>query len=89
MSFAARVGDPSAHGGVVTGPGVSNVLVGGLPCAVVGDTHTCSIVPHAVTPFTKGSSTVLIGGRPALRAGDLSGCGSPIATGLPTVTIGG
>jgi uncharacterized Zn-binding protein involved in type VI secretion len=69
------------------------VLIGGQPAAVVGDLHICplswGVVPHAVTPFVKGSATVLVGGRPALRAGDLSGCGAPIAGGLPTVQIGG
>lgn len=93
MAFAARVGDLSAHGGLVSGPGVSNVLIGGMPAAVAGDLHTCPLawvlVPHAVTPFTVGSATVLIAGRPALRTGDLSGCGAPIAGGLPSVLIGG
>jgi uncharacterized Zn-binding protein involved in type VI secretion len=36
-----------------------------------------------------GSVNVLIGGRPALRMGDISGCGSPILSGAPTVEIGG
>jgi uncharacterized Zn-binding protein involved in type VI secretion len=89
MSFAARVGDLTAHGGAVSGPGVANVFIGGQPSAVAGDMHTCSIVVHAVTTFTKGSATVMIGGRPALRAGDLSGCGAPIVSGMPTVQIGG
>ncbi|AXH95496.1 hypothetical protein DV701_04545 [Ornithinimicrobium avium] len=33
MPSAARVGDPTSHGGVVVGPGVPTVLVGGLPAA--------------------------------------------------------
>lgn len=93
MSMAARVGDPSGHGGAVSGPGMPNVLIGGLPAAVAGDIHVCplawGVVPHAATPFPTGSATVLIGGRPALRMGDLSSCGAPVATGMPTVLIGG
>ena len=93
MPPAARVTDPSGHPGVVTGPGVPTVLIGGLPAAVVGDTHTCSMPPtagpHPPTPIVKGSVTVLIGGRPAARLGDLAGCGAPIVFGLPTVEIGG
>ena len=89
--MAARVGDPTAHPGVVTGPGVPTVLIAGMPAAVAGDLHTCSfpgLPPHPPTPFPMGSPTVLIGGRPALRQGDMSGCGAPILTGAPTVIIG-
>jgi uncharacterized Zn-binding protein involved in type VI secretion len=86
---AARVGDRSAHPGVVTGPGVPTVLIGGLPAAVVGDLHTCSI--HPPTPMLPpGFPAVLVGGRPAIRVGDLAGCGAAILPpGSPTVLIGG
>ena len=93
MPPAARVGDPTAHPGVVTGPGVATVLIGGQPAAIAGDTHTCSMPtpagPHPPSPFPPGSATVLIGGRPALRVGDKSGCGAPIILGMLTVLIGG
>jgi uncharacterized Zn-binding protein involved in type VI secretion len=77
---------------VIAGPGVALVLIGGMPAAVVGDTHTCAFPPppsHPPTPLAKGSMTVLIGGRPAARVGDLAGCGAPIVMGMPTVLIGG
>ena len=65
MPFAARVGDPSGHPGVITGPGVALVLIGGMPAAVQGDLHTCSMPPvagpHPPTPIVLGSFTVLIG----------------------------
>jgi uncharacterized Zn-binding protein involved in type VI secretion len=93
MPPAARITDPSGHPGMITGPGVPTVLIGGLPAAVVGDLHTCAMPPlagpHPPTPLVKGSVTVLIGGRPAVRMGDLSGCGAPIVMGHPTVLIGG
>ena len=93
MPPAARLTDPTGHPGIVTGPGVPTVLIGGLPAAVLGDTHTCSMPPaagpHPPTPIVKGSATVFIGGRPAARMGDLSGCGAPIVMGCPTVLIGG
>jgi uncharacterized Zn-binding protein involved in type VI secretion len=93
MPPAARVTDASAHPGMITGPGVPNVLIGGLPAAVVGDLHTCAMPPlagpHPPTPLVNGSVTVLIGGRPAVRLGDMSGCGAPIVMGHPTVLIGG
>ena len=93
MPPAARLGDPTGHPGTIAGPGVATVLIGGMPAAVVGDTHACAMPTppgsHPPTPLVKGSATVLIGGRPAARVGDLAGCGAPIVMGLPTVEIGG
>lgn len=93
MPQAARINDPTGHPGMVSGPGVPIVLIGGMPAAVVGDLHTCAMPPlggpHPPTPFMKGSITVFIGGRPALRVGDMSGCGAPIVAGAPNVLIGG
>jgi uncharacterized Zn-binding protein involved in type VI secretion len=88
---AARVGDPTGHPGIIAGPGVPTVLIGGMPASVVGDMHTCAFPPPAVhppTPMALGSFTVLIGGRPAVRLGDIAGCGAPVIVGLPTVEIG-
>jgi uncharacterized Zn-binding protein involved in type VI secretion len=93
MPFAARVGDPTGHPGVIAGPGVPTVLIGGMPAAVMGDNHICSMPPlagpHPPSPIAKGSATVLIGGRMAARMGDMSGCGAPIVMGMPLVEIGG
>jgi uncharacterized Zn-binding protein involved in type VI secretion len=90
MPPAARVGDPTAHPGAISGPGVANVLIGGMPAAVAGAGHVCAApTPHPPTFFAKGSATVLIGGYPALRANDVCSCGAPILVGLPTVLIGG
>ena len=94
MPPAARVGDITAHGGTVTGPGISNVLIGGMPAAVVGDMLICAIVPTpatphpTTTPFTAGSSTVFVGGRPLLRVGDMAACGASIVAGATTVIAG-
>jgi uncharacterized Zn-binding protein involved in type VI secretion len=94
MAFAARITDLTvpAHPGQIAGPGAANVLIGGLPAAVVTDVFICALTtpaPHPPTPFAKGSLTVLIGGRPALRVGDVSGCGALILSGVPNVLIGG
>jgi uncharacterized Zn-binding protein involved in type VI secretion len=92
MPPAARVTDPTGHPGVVAGPGVPTVLIGGLPAAVAGDLHTCALPPtagpHPPSPFPAGSFTVLIGARPALRVGDMAGCGAPIIMGAFNVLIG-
>lgn len=37
----------------------------------------------------EGSATVLIGGKPAARMGDSTAHGGVIATGCPTVQVGG
>lgn len=93
MPAAARVTDVTTHGGTIVGPGVATVLIGGMPAAVVGDTHVCVIPPpaHAPTasPFPTGSGTVFIGGMPALRTSDTCLCGAGAAVGEPTVHIGG
>ena len=95
MPPAARITDPTGHPGVIAGPGVATVLIGGLPAAVLGDTHTCATPPpagpHPPTPIVKGSATVLIGGKPAARLGDNCAHGNVLAPGpgCPTVMIGG
>lgn len=96
MSFpAARLTDITATGDTITGPGVPNVLIGGLPAAVVGDMVSGAA---CVGSITQGSVTVLIGGRPAARitsvvAGSNPATGVPVSTtvakGQPNVLIGG
>jgi uncharacterized Zn-binding protein involved in type VI secretion len=92
---AARMGDLTAHGGVIV-LGCPTVLIGGQPAARLGDMHTCPmvtvLVPHVGGPIAMGSATVLIGGMPAARQGDVATCVGPpdvIAMGCPTVLIGG
>ena len=95
MFPAARVGDTTASGDVITGPGVMNVLIGGLPASVLGDLVSGAACVGAIT---MGSMTVLIGGRPAARVtSQVTGAnpitGVPVTTavvmGAPTVLIGG
>lgn len=92
MPAAAKVGDVTNHGGTIIGPGEATVLIGGMPAAVAGDNHVCSLPPNAhqptASPFPMGSATVLIGGKPALRVGDTCICGAASAVGEPTVMIG-
>ena len=94
-AFAARMGDQTAHGGVIVA-GFPMVVIGGQPAARATDMHTCpmvtGIVPHVGGPIIKGSLTVMIGGLPAARVGDPVTCVGPpdtIAMGCPTVLIGG
>ncbi len=73
-------------GGPVVGPGAANVLIGGMPAAVVGDICVCAGPPDTIV---QGSATVLIGGKPAARMGDMTAHAGVIVQGLPTVMIGG
>ncbi len=78
---------PIPHvGGPVVGPGAPNVLIAGMPAAVVGDMCVCVGPPDSIV---KGSATVLISGRPAARMGDTTAHGGSIVLGAPTVMIGG
>jgi len=96
MKPAARLGDmhtcplvnpgPVPHvGGPISGPGVPNVLIGGIPAATVGDLCVCVGPPDSIAA---GSSKVLIGGKPAARMGDMTSHGGVIVAGCPTVLIG-
>ena len=99
QSPAARVGDATSHGGTIVGPGVSTVLIGGRPAAVLGDTTSCPVVEetpptqvvHVGGPIVTAASSVLIGGRPAARVGDVNAENGPpatIVTGAASVLIG-
>lgn len=78
---------PIPHvGGPVIGPGVPNVLIAGMPAAVLGDMLTCVGPPDTIV---KGSATVLIGSKPAARMGDMTAHGGTIVLGAPNVIIGG
>ena len=95
MPEAARKGDASKHGGLITS-GEPTVIIHGQKAARVGDDHKCPAAdgskPHEGGPILKGSGTVIITGAGAARVGDPATCkGTPdsIAKGERTVIIGG
>jgi uncharacterized Zn-binding protein involved in type VI secretion len=77
---AARIGDLTAHGGVIV-TGYPTVLIGGMPAARITDMHVCPqvtvLVPHVGGPIIQGSFTVLTGMRPQSRVGDMAICVGP------------
>ncbi|HEY9076328.1 MAG TPA: PAAR domain-containing protein [Anaerolineaceae bacterium] len=95
MFPAARLGDTTATGDAITGPGAPTVLIAGVPAACVGDAVAGAACTGAIT---MGSMTVLIANRPAARitsqvVGANPITGVPVTTavmvGAPTVLIGG
>jgi uncharacterized Zn-binding protein involved in type VI secretion len=91
---AARLGDQTDHGGVIT-QGSPTVLINGQPAARVADMVVCpmvtALVPHVGGPISSGSQTVLIGGLPAARVGSTVtevGPTSTVVTGSASVLIG-
>ena len=102
MPPAARVTDPTTHGGpLAPGPGSANVMIGGLPAwRALIDQHACPAVSisgaDGVGSVSMGSPTVLINGMMACRQLDLvievpglaMGPMDPILMGCPTVIIG-
>ena len=72
-------------GGPCSGPGVTTVLIGGMPAAVMGDMAVCTGPPDSIII---GSATVFIGGMPAARMGDTTAHGGSIVMGQVNVLIG-
>jgi uncharacterized Zn-binding protein involved in type VI secretion len=76
-ALAARLFDPTVHGGMVM-MGFPTVIIEGKPASRVGDPHICPMMtptPHVGGPILPpGAMTVLIGGQPAARMGDWGLC---------------
>jgi uncharacterized Zn-binding protein involved in type VI secretion len=94
MFPAARLGDTTAHGGVIV-VGFPTVLIGNRPAARIGDMHACpmvtGVVPHVGGPLVMGAFTVLVGGMPQSRVSDTLVCVGPpdvVVAGENTVLVG-
>lgn len=82
MFPAARLGDMTATGDAITGPGAPTVLIENIPAACLGDLVSGSV---CVGSITQGSATVLIAGRPAARVTSMVTGVNP-ASGVPVST---
>ena len=80
---AARLGDLTATGDAITGPGAATVLIENVPAACMGDLVSG---PACTGSITVGSPTVLIMGRPAARVTSTVVGVNP-ATGVPVTTV--
>jgi uncharacterized Zn-binding protein involved in type VI secretion len=97
MPPAATVGDQTSHGTPLSsGPGSSNVFIGGKPAwRCIIDVHSCPLSdgpkPHVGGSILKGSTTVLINNAPAARVGDsITEASAPnfVTSGVNNVIIG-
>jgi uncharacterized Zn-binding protein involved in type VI secretion len=79
---AARLGDLTATGDAITGPGAPNVLIEGVPASCVGDAVSGAACVGAIA---MGSMTVLICGRPAAYVTSTVTGANPV-TGVPVST---
>lgn len=70
MFPAARIGDTTATGDSIVGPGAPTVLIGNLPASVVGD-NVVGPICNVKGTITLGSFTVLICNKPAARVTSL------------------
>jgi uncharacterized Zn-binding protein involved in type VI secretion len=79
MPPAARVFDPTLHGGFIV-TGEPSVLIGYKPAARLGDHHLCPMAapppPHVGGVITTASESVVIGNAKAARLGDMCDCQS-------------
>ncbi|MBQ4511987.1 MAG: PAAR domain-containing protein [Anaerolineaceae bacterium] len=79
---AARLGDMTATGDVITGPGAATVLIENVPASCMGDMVSGAACTGSITV---GSPTVLIMGRPAARVTSTVVGVNPV-TGVPVTT---
>jgi uncharacterized Zn-binding protein involved in type VI secretion len=85
MAKAARVTDPTSHGGAITA-GSPTVKVDGLAVARDGDAISCPI--HGAGTITSGSPVAKADGIAIARVGDSTSCGATISSGSPTTEVG-
>lgn len=86
MPGVARIGRDNALG-IIEGPGISSVIVNGVPVSVVGDTVSShGAPPHTKAVIVTGSSTVFAGGKPiSLQSISTCTCNHTVITGSPNV----
>ncbi|MCK7545668.1 PAAR domain-containing protein [Marinobacter bryozoorum] len=79
-----KTGNKDHIGGPIVA-GSSNVVIGGMPAARVGDKVVCRGPGDTIA---KGSSSVFVNGQAVARVGDETEHGGTIVAGNPTVIVG-
>jgi len=78
MSNIAVLGTTSTHGGSMISASGGNFTISGAGSVCrQGDSHSCPIRGHGVTPITSGCAThATVGGTPIAISGSVAGCGA-------------
>ena len=85
MPAVARLGDTSSHGGTIISS-ASKTRVNGILVARVGDSHSCPLPGHGVTPILTGSSNFKCESSATAVVGSVCGCGAVINSGSTNTT---
>lgn len=81
MALLALLGSTSSHGGTVISAS-SNFNCAGVGVARLGDSHSCPIDGHGVTPLVSTPTQNLTNnGEVVATIGAVAGCGAVIETG--------
>ena len=99
MPFIAKLGDVTADGGIIVGPGWPNVTLNGIPLAKIADViapHACCGAPgceiHCISTVLaqRMIGRITVNGLPMVVAGDIPTCKIPIALQkIPTLAFAG
>lgn len=87
MKPVIRLGDPTDHGGSVTGAASTTVLFG-KPVARMGDPVSCPKEGHVGCTIVEGDSSWLVGGKPVALHGHKVSCGATLISTLGQVKAG-
>ncbi len=85
---AATLTSMTATGDAVTGPGIPNVFIGGLPAAVVGDMVVGPVCNSGPAIIMDGNPTILVSGRPLARVtSKVLGLTAAVPSPVPVSTV--
>lgn len=80
----AVIGSTSSHGGAMTSASGSHLMTPQGAVCVSGDSHSCPIAGHGVTPVTGNSVRSVVNGKTVVLQGAVAGCGAVISSGFAT-----
>lgn len=82
MRNVIRLGDPTSHGGKVIAASAPQVVVDGLPVALVGDACSCPIPGHTGCTIAEGNLAHLVDGIPVAYQDHKTSCGADLISTL-------
>jgi uncharacterized Zn-binding protein involved in type VI secretion len=77
-----RLGDVTSHGGKVVSTRATNLKVGGIPVACVGDPCSCPVAGHTGCTIASGSAHHRNKGVSIAFEDDVTSCGAKLKSSL-------